>query len=303
MLHWVSARRSFNLLCLIFSDKNGTFVAMNRISAWTHLLRSGTFIGLIFGFVTVLGSFLLEGGSFDALFALAPIAVVVGGTISTAIIGTSLDQVAKIPRLVGIALLPASYDPAEIINQIVRIAVLARREGIIAIERHLPEVKHPFMRKIFQVAIDGADPEALRSVAETEMDIISERHRANIQLFTKMGGYSPTMGIIGTVMGLINTLGSAGQEPEVLIRHIASAFIATMWGIFLANLVLLPIGDKLQTLHDDEEMLLRLISDGVAGVQLGETPSVIRARLASALPREKQEQLLAQPLPRALAGT
>ncbi len=274
---------------------------MNTDSTWSHLLRTGTFVGLLLGLFTILGSFLLEGGTLEALFAVAPITIVIGGTIAAGIIGSSLDRIALIPRLIAIAMLPTKYNTHALINQIVNFSVLARRDGIIAIEKHLTRVEHPFMRKMFQVAIDGADPETLRNVAETELDFVGERHNTNIQMFVKLGGYSPTMGIIGTVMGLIMVLGSAGDDPGTLIRHIASAFIATMWGILMANIVWLPIGDKLQSLHDEEYRLMRIIIEGVMGVQMGETPSVIRARLAGALPGDEQDAILKAPLPRSFA--
>src|SRR3989339_730242 len=110
-----------------------------------------------------------------------------------------------------------------------------------------------------------------------------------INFFIKMGGYSPTMGIIGTVMGLIATLAAAGSDPNILIHHIASAFIATMWGIFMANIVWLPVGDKLKSLHEHEMTLLHVMLDGAYSVQLGEMPSVIRAKLMSAFPLVEQE--------------
>ena len=148
------------------------------------------------------------------------------------------------------------------------------------------------MRKLFQVAIDGADPDTIQKVSESEIEYITERHLANINLFNKLGGFSPTMGIIGTVMGLISTLASAGSEPKVLIHHIASAFIATMWGIFMANIVWLPIADKLRNLHTEEIQMLQVMVDGVYSVQLGETPSVIRAKLVGAFPLSQQPRIL-----------
>ncbi|MGB9913072.1 MAG: motility protein A, partial [Candidatus Kapaibacteriota bacterium] len=121
---------------------------------------------------------------------------------------------------------------------------------------------------------------------------MNERHNINITLFQKLGGYSPTMGIIGTVMGLIATLASAGSDPTVLIKHIATAFIATMWGIILANLLWLPIGDKLRVLNLEEIELMQMILDGTLAIQLGEIPSVVRAKLLASLPLSEQERYL-----------
>jgi chemotaxis protein MotA len=107
-----------------------------------------------------------------------------------------------------------------------------------------------------------------------------------------MGGYSPTMGIIGTVMGLIATLASAGDDADILIRHIAGAFVATLWGVFMANIVWLPIADKLKHIHNEEYLFMDMIVEGVLAIQAGEIPSVIRARLNSMLPAGEQELVL-----------
>lgn len=254
-------------------------------------MKASTLIGIVLGAFAIFGSFLLEGGTFDALWVLPAMVIVFGGTLAATLAGSSFEQFAKIPRLLSIAFFPPVFEIHKTIDQIVSFAALARREGILGLERRKSEIKHPFLRKLFEVSIDGADPAALLTTAETDMDFITERHLTNISLFTKMGGYSPTMGIIGTVMGLISTLASAGSDPMILIHHIATAFIATMWGIFMANLVWLPISDKLRTLHGEEMQLLRVMTAGVHSVQLGETPSVVRAKLMSALPLGEQMKI------------
>ena len=129
----------------------------------------------------------------------------------------------------------------------------------------------------------------LRALAETEVNYVGERHSRAAAIFQKMGGYSPTMGIIGTVMGLIATLASAGEDANILIRHIASAFIATLWGVFMANIVWLPIADKLKHIHDEEYLFMDMIVEGVLSIQAGEVPSVIKAKLNSMLPAAQQE--------------
>ena len=259
-------------------------------------MRSSTIYGLLFGVAAIFGGFYLEGGSLESLLLLPPILIVVGGTLAAGIIGTSFKQVLRIPRYIGVAISPQRHEIMGIINLIVSLAVQARREGILGIEKRLPSVDHPFLRKLLQVAIDGADPSALTSVAETEIEFLNDRHHANAQLFSKLGGYSPTMGIIGTVMGLIATLSAVGGDPNDLIRHIAAAFIATLWGIVMANLVWLPLADKLNVLHEEELTVLRVIVAGVTAVQSGETPSVIRARLIGVLPLKEQEEVLKTPL-------
>ncbi len=255
-------------------------------------MRNSTLIGLALGCVAIFGAFLLEGGSLSSLFLPPALLIVIGGTFAAALIGSSLTHIARLPRFIALALFPPNYDPVQTIEMIVGFSVTARREGLLSLERRLANLEHPYLRKLFQYAVDGVDPQSLRQIAENELYFIGERHQSNIQLFVKMGGYSPTMGIIGTVMGLIATLGAVGGDPSDLIRHIASAFIATLWGIFMANIVWLPLGDKLRTLHEQEMQILHMMVEGVVAVQLGEIPSVIRAHLISVLPIEEQQRYL-----------
>lgn len=255
-------------------------------------MRANTLFGILLGALAIFGAFLWEGGEIDALIMLPAMTIVFGGTLAAGFAGTSPEIMARLPKLIKIAFFPKKYDLNKIILQIVEIAAIARRQGILAIESKIETLEHPFLKKLFRTAVDGADPDTILKMAETEINYITDRHNTNINLFMKLGGYSPTMGIIGTVMALISTLASAGSEPVVLIRHIASAFIATMWGIFMANIVWLPIGDKLRTLHNNEMQLLQVMVDGVYSVQLGEIPSVIRAKLIGSFPLSEQDAIL-----------
>ncbi len=253
-------------------------------------MKASTLVAIILGFAAVFGAFYWEGGSFDMVFWLPPMLIVFGGTLMAGMAGSSFEQFKRMPFLIKLSFNPRKYNIEKIISQIVMFAGMARKEGILSIEPKLNEVEHPFLKKLFEICIDGADPETLGQIVTSEVSHITDRHEANINYFLKLGGYSPTMGIIGTVMGLIATLASAGQDPNVLIHHIASAFIATMWGILMANMFWLPIGDKLQTMHDEEMSIIQVMLDGVNGVQLGETPTVIRARLISVFPLSRQLQ-------------
>lgn len=255
-------------------------------------MKISTFIGIAIGIASIFGAFIWEGGTVNALIMLPAMLIVFGGTFAAAMAGSSGSQMAKLPRLIILSIFPPKYDKEALINQIIIFSLIARREGILALEKYLDKVKHPFLKKLFEICIDGTDPDTLKSIVESEMEYISERHDANINLFVKMGGYSPTMGIIGTVMGLISTLASAGEDPTVLIHHIASAFIATMWGILMANIVWLPIGDKLRAMHREEMEVMQVMLDGAYAVQSGDNPSVVRAKLASSFPLSVQEKIV-----------
>ncbi|MDQ1265273.1 MAG: chemotaxis protein MotA [Bacteroidota bacterium] len=265
------------------------FFIFNKIN-----MKSSTLVGIIIGIAAIFSAFLIEGGSVETLFMAPAMVIVFGGTFAAGLAGTSFANFKRIPVLLKIAFFPVKQNFEEIINQIVYLSTIARMHGVLVVEQNLDKIKNPFLKKLFQVAIDGADVETLQQVAEAEMRFASERHNAGIMLFQKMGGYAPTMGIIGTVMGLISTLAATGSDPTVLIKNIATAFIATMWGIFTANLILLPISDRLRSLHNEEAQLSEVIFEGVRSVVLADNPSVIRARLMSAFPIEQQYKLLSK---------
>lgn len=252
-------------------------------------------VGLLIAILSIIGGFFLEGGKLSMLFLFPAFLIVAGGTIAAGIIGHSVGHIAYIPKLIRVAMRPSGVSLQETIEQLYTFSVLSRRDGFIQVERNLQSVQHPLLRKLLSLVVDGATQEDLRSTAETEMMFIGERHKKNIQLFVKLGGYSPTMGIIGTVMGLITTLAGVGSDPNDLIRHIASAFIATFWGIFLANTIWLPVADKLKLLHEEEMTLFEVFLEGALGIQRGDNPTMLRARLAGVLPLAEQTAYLTQP--------
>ncbi|HVN48891.1 MAG TPA: MotA/TolQ/ExbB proton channel family protein [Bacteroidota bacterium] len=247
-----------------------------------------TWGGLLLGLFSIFGAFVLEGGQFAALLLIPAIITVVGGTFAATIIGTSVANVKTLFQLVGKVMAPPTYNVKGAIEELVHYSSIARREGLLTLDAQLSKIRDPFMRRILRSAVDGAEPESLREVGMAEMNGLSDRHAYGALLFQKMGGYSPTMGIIGTVMGLITTLASAGDNPDQLIRHIASAFIATLWGVFLANIVWIPISEKLKFIHEQEYLYREIILDGVMGIQAGEIPSVLRTKLNSKLPPQER---------------
>jgi chemotaxis protein MotA len=250
-----------------------------------------TLAGLVLGVVAIFGSFVWEGGALGALLLGPAMLIVFVGTLAAAMIGTSMKNFLNLGPMLGFVFFPPRYEIKPVIDSIVRFSSIARKEGLLSLEKELPGVSNPFLKKILRFLIDGTEPEVLRSLAETEVNYIGERHAQSAALFQKMGGYSPTMGIIGTVMGLIATLAAAGEDPNLLIRHSASAFVATLWGVFMANIVWLPIADKLKHIHNEEQLFMDMIVEGVISIQAGEVPSVIRAKLNSMLPTAEQEPI------------
>lgn len=255
-------------------------------------MKSTTIIGILLGFVAILGSFLWEGGSFAILFMLPAITIVIGGTLAAGITGSSFAMVAKLPKLFYLTITHKEYNWLNILDSMIKLSGQTRKYGLLSIEESVEKMDHPFMKKMFLIMIDGIDQESLTHIAEFELQSINDRHYENISFFTKLGGYSPTMGIIGTVMGLIGTFNATGGDPNELIRNIATAFIATLWGIFMANIVWLPIADKLKFMHEQEVKLNNFILNGIVSIQIGDTPTITMMKLAAAFPSSQQEELL-----------
>ena len=254
-------------------------------------MRISTLIGIILGLASIFGAFYLEKGNISKLFLLPPMMIVVGGTLMAGLASSSWNTFKKMPKLIMICFFPNNYKKQQIIFQMLEFSLLTRKSGMLSLEEKINSMHHPYMKKLFQVGIDGADTEALEEIFDKELQGITNRHNENISFFHKLGGLSPTMGIIGTVMGLITTMGEASNgDANTLIASIGVAFLATLWGITLANIIWIPIADKLQVIHDQEIDVLNLIFEGVKCVLLGETPTVIASKLISYFPLTEQDK-------------
>ncbi len=256
--------------------------------------KYSAFNGLILGVFSIFGAFILEGGSIHALFLIPPIIIVFGGTFAAVIIGFGYSKFLNMFKLIKLAYFPQKFEPKRVINSIVQFSYKARKEGLLSLDRDINKVEYYFAKKLLRNAVDGTDPDSLQDLAELEIKATQERHYSNIFIFTKMGGYAPTMGILGTVMGLIMALSHAGADPNSLIKSIATAFIATLWGVFSANLIWLPIADKLKKCHQEEKHMMELSLQGVLALQSGEIPALVKARLISMLSQTEQESMLPQ---------
>jgi chemotaxis protein MotA len=247
-----------------------------------------TILGLATALATITGAYALEGGKLDSVFLTSPMLIVIGGTLGATMITTSFRTVLHVPKFLRLAFFGRSYSSQETINRLVSLAEKARRDGVLGLESMLPHLPDNFFRKAVQMVIDGTEATALRGILETEIIYVEERHKKGIKFFQKAGGFSPTMGILGTVLGLINTLSNTSDASR-MAGAIAAAFIATLWGVGLANLFFLPVSDKLRMRHEDELGYLELITEGVIAIQAGENPRNIRTRLLSFLSPQQRK--------------
>lgn len=248
----------------------------------------GLIAGLLIGFGSIIGSFLWEGGKVSALLQGPAMLIIFGGTIATALIGLPLKGFLDAWRVLTKAVFEPKESPQELIHELVLSCEKARREGLLALQKEAAGLKMPFARKYMKMFINGTEPELIAQMSELELEHMRERHSAGSAVFAKMGGYAPTMGVIGTVMGLISTFSHAGGDPAALIKSIAGAFIATYWGVLVANVVFLPIADKLKNKHQEEVLLHAITLEGIACIQAGYAPRVVRTRLMAMLANREQ---------------
>lgn len=239
-------------------------------------------VGLALGFVALIVGFILEGGSPAGLIQISAALIVFGGTFGAALTSVPLGAFLKAPKLILLSIKPPKTDARETIALFTQLADKARREGLLSLEEEASRISDPFLSRALMLVVDGVDPDVVREITENEVYVMLKRHKGYYGVFESMGGYSPTMGIIGTVMGLISVLGSL-DDPEHLGHKIAVAFIACLYGVAFANLVFLPIATKLKGFSEKEAQMRELMIEGVLAVQAGENPRVVREKLETFL--------------------
>ncbi|WP_138496187.1 flagellar motor protein [Paenibacillus pinistramenti] len=246
-----------------------------------------TIIGILFGLAAIIGGFLWEGGHMGGLLQGTAALIVFGGTAAAVMVSFSPAKLRNIPRALKFAFFSRRSDTEVLIEDIAAMAATVRRSGLLALERQGESHEDPFLREGIQLVVDGTDQTAVKEMMELEIDAHESRWDGFAKLFEAAGGYAPTMGIIGTVMGLIHVLGSL-QEPTDLGPSIALAFTATLYGVASANLIFLPIASKIKSRSEEEIQRMDMITLGVLSLQNGDHPVLVRKKLESfaAGPRE-----------------
>lgn len=246
-----------------------------------------TLIGVIFGLVIIVAANVMEGGNPMSLLLLPPMLLVFGTTMMVTMAGGTIPDAKNALASLKTAFTGKVRPAGEVVPMVVALAEKARREGLLALEDELKKVDDPFLVKGVTLAIDGTDPDEVRDILEAEVHATKAQGKHSAKFFADAGAYAPTIGIVGTVMGLVHVLENLAQ-PEELGHLIAAAFIATLWGVMSANVIWLPIGNRLKRLTELEAARMELIIEGVAAIQAGSNPRVIAQKLASLLPAGEQ---------------
>ena len=235
-------------------------------------------IGIAVALAGIIGGQLLEGGAVGSLLQGAAFLIVLGGTAGAVMVQSPARVFLRGVRMAKWAVLPPEFAPQHMIAEILRWSNSARREGLLALEQHADMVADPFARKGLQLLADGASPEKLREALEVEIVTFEEYHRQAARIWEAAGGYAPTIGILGAVLGLIHVMENL-SEPARLGSGIAVAFVATIYGVGLANLVFLPVANKLKVLIARQVLIREIVVDGLISIANGENPRMIENRL------------------------
>lgn len=245
-----------------------------------------TLIGIVLGFSLVIISILMGSGL--GLFINIPSAMIVfGGTMAATMIRHPLNEVIGMMKVVKHAFFTKVWSPEKIIERFLDFADKARKEGILALEADLPSVDDPFFAKGLQLAIDGMEPDAIREILETEIEYLQERHQSGAEILDTMGTFFPAMGMIGTLIGLIQMLQTM-NDPSTIGPAMAVALITTFYGAIGANLVCLPMAGKLRARSKEETLVKEMIIVGIIGLANGENPRILEQKLHSFLPPSKR---------------
>lgn len=235
-------------------------------------------VGLIIGLGAILGGNMLEGGHIAGLMNGPAAVIVVGGTLGAAILQTPMATFRRALKIVGWALFPPVRNLQQDIQKVIGWSMTARKEGLLGLEAITENETDPFARKGLQILVDGGEPDTIRSVLEVEMIAQEQRDIEASRVFEAMGGYAPTIGIIGAVMGLIHVMGNLA-DPSKLGSGIATAFVATIYGVGLANLVLLPLAAKLRSAIKARSGEREMVIEGLMAIADGENPRTIELKL------------------------
>jgi len=253
-------------------------------------MKAATAIGIGAGVFALLFASMMEGTQPMAFFNISALIIVVGGTGAATLSSVGMDTMKKIPSLYKLAFGPPELDMRGRVELVVSLAEQARREGLLALDAQLSEIDDEFTRKGLQLVVDGTDPELVREILEAEIDGMTTRHALGATAFEKAGGFAPTMGIIGTVMGLVHVLQNL-SSPASLGPAISTAFIATLLGVGSANVIFLPVGARLRQLSSAEAELRILTLEGILAVQAGDNPRVVGDKLRSFIaPAERGDE-------------
>lgn len=248
-----------------------------------------TIFGVVLGIALIIFAILVEG-DLTTFWSLSSILIVCGGVISATLIHYPLSQVISVMKVVRVAFKGEEQDHVNIIMMLVNMAKNARREGLLALETELDQIEDSFLKKGLELVIDGADPELVRTILQTEVYMMEDRHKSGAAIFESMGASAPAFGMIGTLIGLVMMLKKI-KDPAALGPGMALALITTFYGALLANLLFIPIAGKLKLRSIEETLTKEIMIEGILSVQAGENPRMVAEKMKAFLNIEEKIRL------------
>jgi len=239
--------------------------------------------GLVLAAVGIVGGLILEGGEIKDISQFTAAIIVLGGTIGAVLINTSLATFTGAVKRVSWVLFEPAAQPRVVLDLLVGYATRARKSGIVSLEQEANNASDPFLKKALGLAVDGTDIQELRSMLEMQIEMDEHHIEAEAKVFEAAGGYAPTIGIIGTVMGLIQVMKNLSDIDKVG-HGIAVSFVATVYGVAVANIFFLPIANKIKSRAHQESRVKEMILDGVIGIVEGMNPKLVQAKLEAYVP-------------------
>ena len=241
-----------------------------------------TVVGVLLGFALVILAIVL-GGDVASYLNAPSVLIVVGGATAATMASQPLGRFLKIPRVVANTLFSKTQEPGAVISQIVGLAEVARRDGILALEGMIGEMRDEFLVRGIQMAVDGTDPEVIQAVMETELENLLDRHESGKGMLEALGRYAPAFGMIGTLVGLVAMLSNM-DDPSKIGAGMAAALLTTLYGALLANILFLPLADKLALRSAEEALAKTIVIHGVMSIQSGDNPRTVESKLVTFMP-------------------
>lgn len=245
-------------------------------------------IGLVLGAICIMMSLILKGASVAMLLNGEVAVIIFGGMIAAVLSSYTMADIKRLPKVMKVLMSNEEPDLNGTIEKMVELSNIARREGLLALEAPVNELDDPFMKQGLELVVDGAEAEQIRDLMESEVDAMETRHHRMSGLFKTAGATSPTLGVMGAAIGLIGALGNL-SDINKLGPMIASAFVATIFGIFMGYLVMIPFATRLEAKNEEEVLLKTLIIEGVMDIQAGHSAKVIEQKLYAQIPPEKRK--------------
>jgi chemotaxis protein MotA len=241
-------------------------------------MKFGTGIGIVISLIGIAAGATMEGTNVMVVLNVPAILIVLVGTLGATIAACGLEVHIKLPKLYMKAIMPPDLDLVGRVGELVGYAEKARRDGLLALDEAVKEIEDPFTKKGIQLVVDGTDPDLVAAVLDAENEAMRKRHSAGRNPFMQAGALAPTMGIVGTVFGLVNVMNNL-NNPSSLGPLIAAAFLATLIGVGSANCVFLPVANRLKELSEAEMHFREMTLEGILAIQAGDNPRVVAEKL------------------------